>query len=546
MTTTHPDDPAPRASEAPAAQETAPARWLGAAAAGVLLAAVGAVVAWAVRTNGEFSYPLDDPYIHLRLAQNLFDTGALGINPGEFASAASSMSWPAIMAPLTGLFDTAIGIPLVLATIASVVTLVLIDPWARRREVRLSLRIALLFGMVVIVPLVLVSLTGMEHALQVGLSILLVSLCIDTVGDDAERTSRPWVIGLVALALAATRLEIIFVAPPLFVLLAMHRRWRSVVGLCVGAALPLIAIVAIDLGQGWPPLPASISAKSLAVNDGIARFLPNPDYISIAIGRRPRFLAVVVVLGLMVWLGHRLGPLLDRRALRWGLVALSITALHVCFSQTGWLYRYEAYMIALCLCASALLGESILRHREELQLGVGLRRAVLAALVVFIGLAVFDGVRVNLVGLTGIREIHQQQIQMARFAAANCPGCRVVLNDIGAVALYGDGTITDAVGLANRAVIEAKLDGDYDAATIDRIARDEGATWAMIYPGWQDGIQEVPESWTLVGTWSWPHNEVVGGKDVAFYAIDPAYVDELREQFDAWPSPQGARSIPAA
>jgi hypothetical protein len=543
VTTTQPDDPA-RTVAAPTEAPPDRARWLGAAAAAVLVATVVAIVAWAVRSFGEWSYPLDDPYIHLRLAENLWGTGALGINPGEFASAASSMTWPGIMAPLTGLFDTAIGIPLVLATIASVVTLLLIDPWARHRGVRLSLRISLLVGMVVVVPLVLMSLTGMEHSLQIGLSILLVSLCVDTVGEDGERRGRPWAIAAVALVLAATRLEVVFVAAPLFVLLAMHRRWRSVVGLCVGAAIPLVALVWLDLAQGWPPLPASVSAKSLAARDGIARFLPNPEYIGFTVGRRPRLFAAVAILLILMWLGHRLGPLLDRRARRWAAMALSITVLHTLFSQTGWLYRYEAYMVALCLCASVLLAESILRHRDQLELSTGLRRVVAAGLVLFVGLGLFDGVRINLVGLTGIREIHQQQVQMARFAAANCAGCRVVLNDIGAVALYGDVTITDAVGLANKAVIESKLDGDYDAATIDRIARDEGATWAMIYPGWLDGVREVPDSWVEVGQWRWPTNEVVGGKDVAFYAIDPAFTDELRERFEAWPAPPGAEAVP--
>jgi hypothetical protein len=202
-------------------------------------------------------------------------------------------------------------------------------------------------------------------------------------------------------------------------------------------------------------------------------------------------------------------------------------------------------LVALCLCAAALLAESVLRHRDELALGPPLRGVVAAAAVALVVVAVVDGVRVTRYGLTGMREIHRQQVQMARFAAASCPGCRVVVNDIGAVSLYGDVTVTDCVGLADREVIEAKLRGDDDAATIDRIARDEGAGWAMIYPDWEHGVRDVPASWELLGTWSWPTHVVVGGKDVAFYAIDPIVADELRERFEAWPAPPGATAVPA-
>ena len=50
--------------------------------AAVTWLSVGAVVAAIWRVDHTFTYPLDDPYIHLALARNLLDHGTFGVVPG--------------------------------------------------------------------------------------------------------------------------------------------------------------------------------------------------------------------------------------------------------------------------------------------------------------------------------------------------------------------------------------------------------------------------------------------------------------------------------
>src|ERR687897_880896 len=65
---------------------------------GVYLAAVVALGAWmASRNGGTFTYPLDDPYIHLALAENLVHHGSWGVTPGVFESASSSPAWTLLL-----------------------------------------------------------------------------------------------------------------------------------------------------------------------------------------------------------------------------------------------------------------------------------------------------------------------------------------------------------------------------------------------------------------------------------------------------------------
>lgn len=55
-----------------------------------------------VETKGHFTYTLDDPYIHLALAKNIW-LGHYGINPGEMSSPSSSLLWPFVLAPFAAI-----------------------------------------------------------------------------------------------------------------------------------------------------------------------------------------------------------------------------------------------------------------------------------------------------------------------------------------------------------------------------------------------------------------------------------------------------------
>ena len=51
---------------------------------------------------GHLVYTLDDAYIHLALAENIWN-GHYGVNANEFSAPSSSILWPFILAPFAGL-----------------------------------------------------------------------------------------------------------------------------------------------------------------------------------------------------------------------------------------------------------------------------------------------------------------------------------------------------------------------------------------------------------------------------------------------------------
>jgi hypothetical protein len=521
-------DPQPRDAES-----TGPDRWfdrgpwLGVVAGAVLVLLLAALIGPAIARNGEFTYPIDDSYIHLAIGRNLAEHGVLGINPGEFASASSSPVWPLLIAGSALVVGPRVGIPLVLALMCALVLLVGLDRWAMNRGFSATERSLFLVAVMVVVPLPVLTLTGMEHVLQAGLSFLLLWLSVVAATNVGRTRYTLALLGLAAFLCAATRYEGLFVVAAAVVVLATARRWKEIATVVVAGVAPVFVAGLIYSGQGWPFLPASVVAKTEVTRTGLARYLPTPDLDHWI--RTPRLVAVVALVVLVLAFGRRaMGAAWPRRNTLWSVGVLVLCGLHLLYASTGFFYRYEGYLIVLCLGAAAL-GVHTVRAAGRLP-SVSLVLRLAAAFLLLV--AGVDGLRIYGKAEAGMDEIHQQQIQMARFAATACPGCRVAVNDIGAVATYGDGTVLDVFGLANRDVLQTKLDGTYDVAALGRIARSEDTQLAMVYPAGQGMIPGVPAGWERIGSWRLEGVQVVGGPEVVFYSTNPARTDALRRAFE--------------
>ena len=513
--------------------------WVGVAAGLVLIVVVVALVAPAISRNGEFTYPVDDAYIHFAMGENLADHGVLGINAGEFSSTSSSPIWPLLVAGSIKVAGPLIGVPLVLAVLSALALLVGLDAWALRRGFPLGQRAMFMASLLLIVPVTVLTLTGMEHVLQAGASFLLLWLAV--AAATRPDSSRLTMLGLAVASMfcVSTRFEGLFVVAASIVILMWTRRWVAALAVAVGGALPALVVALVNIGQGWPPLPASVAAKTTADSSGISRYLPEPDLYQWL--RTPRLLAVFLLTLIVLVVGRRaMQAQWPARNTLFSAGVLAIGVLHLLFAKTGFFYRYEGYLLVLGLGATALGLHTLAAAGKLRSTSLVFRVGIVALLA----LAAVDGARIHTKAVAGMDEIHQQQMQMARFAATACDGCRVAVNDIGAVAVYGDGSVMDVFGLANRAVLEQKLDRTYDTEAVGRIARDEGVALAMVYPPAEFSmIPGIPDGWERLGRWRIPSNQVVGQPMVDFYSVDPERTAELQRAWDAF-DPDGAEKEP--
>ena len=120
-----------------------------------------------------------------------------------------------------------------------------------------------------------------------------------------------------------------------------------------------------------------------------------------------------------------------------------------------WFFRYEAYVIALGLLALALL---VLPAGADLLSG-GRRRSNAAATALVILLAIPLAIRaLSALAVTpgAMRNVYQQQYQMALFFRDAYPMDTIALNDIGAVSWVAPSPIVDVMGLASSQIADLK------------------------------------------------------------------------------------------
>jgi hypothetical protein len=171
-----PDEPA---AQAPADEAAGGRRYgaaLGATVALVIAALMACYLLASRRAVGEFGFPLDDSWIHVRFAQNLARGYGFSFNPGQPASTTTGPLWTLVLAlgyRLTGeyLFTSA-----ALNWLFCLLAALTAGALARTLIPNRSFGAAAALLVAVTIPLPWLALSGMEPALSVWLALLAILL----------------------------------------------------------------------------------------------------------------------------------------------------------------------------------------------------------------------------------------------------------------------------------------------------------------------------------------------------------------------------------
>ena len=229
----------------------------------VLYLAVVSLLVWLIaRGNASFSYALDDPYIHLALAQHLRH-GFYGLNPGEYTSPSSSIVWPFLLVPFA---DGPLRqwFPLILNVIPGVMLCCLVasfvPAWHRQVATAVGIWAWIALGPLLVFAADLPSLAhiGMEHSLQ----LLTVGICAFAVVEAyAGRKIPVWMLAAAACAPAIRYEDLIFTLVVVAACwLGGQRRAAMLTGIV--ALLPILAFGLFLHWHGLQFFPNSILAKS--------------------------------------------------------------------------------------------------------------------------------------------------------------------------------------------------------------------------------------------------------------------------------------------
>lgn len=522
-------------------------RWFGLLCA-VFVGLLTVVTALIIASTGELVYAIDDPYIHLALADTFARTGTWGLTPGTFESASSAPLWtlglsllvrvpgvPAAWWPL--LANVAAGLWLLWTLAGLPVT----ERLGRRGP--LVAAVVLLPVSLGMVPLALL---GMEHLLHAALVAQVLVLLAALVGGRGRPRTAVALLALLALG-CLVRFETAFVAGGVALGAVWaaapsgspgrdggRRPWWAGGWWLAGAAVTVAALAigahaAWNTAQGQYAVPNSVAAKS-AFGQGfpidLGRVLEQAT-------EDPAFdLVLLVALIALVAIGRRR----EARTAGAPLMAASATAIAVLVLATvsaQSLDRYQSFAIVALVVGLLLLVCDLPASAlpERLPGPDRTRPVALGLAVVLLALAVLRlPVLVEVPASAG--GIHRQQEQMGRFLAEHYDGRGVIVNDLGWVAYLHEGAVLDLAGLGTHEVVRAQKEGRYDRAVVERLAADQGSEVAVVFERYFSGA--IPVGWVRVGRWCLDDPVVTNGDRCVSWYAPPAGAARLHDQLQSF------------
>lgn len=473
-----------------------------------VLVIVGVIsVLWV--NNGRFTYTLDDPYIQLAVAEELAIHGHYGVNSHDFSAPCSSPLWPVLMVPFAKLPGFEL-IPLIISWLAGLITI-----WILHQRVEISLpetpngkslkwlRIGLSGFVILGFNLIGLVFTGMEHSLQVLLTIIVV----DGMLKISENRKAGFWFTVAMIAGPWIRYENMALTAVGACYLMHQKRYLQAIMLGGFALAGLTAFSGYLVSLGLDPVPASIQTKSAFAAGGKTIATAKTNLIaSITYGR-----------GLLVaLLSAVLYSLTFTRIHRekWKPVARLIAAagcMHLIAGSYGWMNRYEIYiLLAQITCMIGIVGVLVKDCRHLLE---NRHVRVLAPLLPVVGFPyLLDLLRLPVTA----NNIYEQHYQMHRFVVEYWKK-PVGVNDLGYVSFRNPQYVLDLWGLASVEALHYRLNAT-NPDWMQTLTTKKGVQLVMIYDHW---FPKLPAQWKKIADISLSKPCIApGGAYVSFYVTN--------------------------
>jgi hypothetical protein len=478
------------------------------------LAGVGILVARSyLLAKHHFVYPLDDAYIHMAIGKNFARHGVWGVTPFGFTSATSSPLFELLLAFGYVFAGPVAWLPLLLGLTFGGAAIFVADrmlpSWSK-------LRIPALLALVVFTPLPCVAVIGMEHTVHIFLTLTFAWRASLVIAD--RRKWDNWLLAVGPL-LVLTRYEGLYLVASVALLMIIRRLYRLATVCVCASVIPVVVYGLLSMAKGWYFLPDSVLIKGAHYHSILGPVLHAENLLL----RAPTLLGLLVVLSVLL-----ATPTIARWSYAYVLLALSTLTLlmHVATADVGGLFRYEAYLIALAIIATANALALIKFKRSEVPWVLLLATAGALSL----------RTSVDFIDIPRMSDfIYSQQHQMAQFIARYYPGSSVAVNDIGEVDYVSDIHLLDLAGLAEPKIAQAKNSNAYTTALIRKEGLEHGTQIAIVHGNWFTNPKisqygpPLPTSWHCVGRWYSTDPAPRVDRSVSFYATSPGEAARLRQ-----------------
>ena len=469
--------------------------------------------------DGMFVYTLDDPYIHLALAENIL-RGHYGINLNEFSAPSSSVLWPFILAPVSWspisplILNTlcAIGVTLTFCNIIEFSTREIDTPYHE------AIKSILLILFILCTNLVGLVFIGMEHTLQVFVVAL---IAYGLLLESRTSVVRRWLFPAIVLA-PLVRYECLAISAAAILYLAV-RGHRKPAAAAASLTISFLAgfsffLLAHDLGY----VPTSVDAKLIPLGEDATLFSILRTQMIIQLQRQG---VIILVGGYIAYALLVISRYLGEESLR-QILLLTVVAvlLHFLFGKTNWYNRYEIYLWTFLLINIFYAAARIFTIKRGSVISGKKSIALLTGLSCLLIIASWP----YLTALTTIplasTNVYQQQYQMSRFVSEYYQG-PVAVNDIGYVSYKNDFYVLDFWGLASAESLQNRRD-ESDTQWMIGMLDERNIELVMMYDFL---IAESQEGFLPLGELILGNERVTpAGDRVSFYATENSDIDTIQ------------------
>lgn len=476
------------------------------------------------KNGGHFVYALDDPYIHLALAENLAH-GHYGINPGEFSSPSSSILWPFILIPFIGT-RLELYLPLIwnliFGTIAACLIGYAVAKWPPQVDesgrMAWEKQIVTAFLLVMVANLASLTFVGMEHVFQVLLAICCVIGMMEVLSG---RNFPTWCL-VAAVIGPMVRYESFALTVAVCLVLAGQNHWKKAAATLGISIAPLVAFSLFLKSKGMPLLPLSVLVKSgtygasklsvehphLAFIVKFVRLIRSNIYLDFSEPESWPILLFLLIFLSLTWREKN-----RTRRIVFASASL-VAAMQLLLGHFGWFYRYEVYvLIFLTMLCMWVLGQY--------------PRFLFGYFAMGLVFCAAPFIRATQLTAEASHDIYDQQYQMRRFVNGYYNGDYAV-NDLGLVSFQRpkDRYVLDLYGLASA---EAAKQTEKTPDWMEAMVHKHGIKLAMLFPEWF----QIPSSWTPVAKMCVPMpSPVLAEQCMVFYSTSPEATMEIRKDLE--------------
>lgn len=483
----------------------------------------------AMKTDGHYTYLLDDAYIHLAIAKNFALYDIWGMTKYQFSSTSSSPLFTYILSVLITVFGNNDQIPLYFNSIFSAGIIYILSIYYAEvfKGVKETV-LAVLFTVFFIV-LQINLLSGMEHVFQVFLFVINI-FCFYHL-KQSKTAMFGFYISILLMGLV--RFESMFYFVILAFMFALVRKWKDAVLVLLLGFIPIIGFCAYNYQQDGYFFPNSVVVKGtrLSFDSNIIQQLKVIllDNLLLNVSFYKVGIFPVLLCSILVYRDFRVKKLQDTLKDNFLLIVFSLLMIcHCMFADLKGHLRYEAYILTgFCMTLIPKCKELFSDFNNYIKK----EKIITILIAVNALLLIYKGGVAHRIMIGGGKNIYEQQVQSAKFLHQFYNDSKVVANDIGAVCYYTNIHLLDIAGLGSVETIrfnegKKKFDAKF-GNFLTQYSTDHRYDIAVVYEGWLQGY--VPSGWKKAAVLKIEERVTVARLEVSIYAIDIKNLEQLKQ-----------------